>query len=331
MTDSDPRAVPASGEAPTVVQISTADMDQARSLLLRFYYPISVGAPDGADRFALDLDVIQLGSLTVGQLGFGGRTTLIASELDGYHVTLPTAGRVLTRQAGHEVVASPRIAAVFRPGHPAYGLHDAHSAELDVKISGPALEAELSALLGREAGRIDLPPTMDLSDGPGQSFRRMVGMLRDELPDSASLIYQPLIAQRVRQSLLRGLLLSLPHRYYGELTEPARPGAPRTIRRAVNAIHDQPERPFSVADLAGIAGVSVRSLQVGFRRHVGYPPMAYLRQVRLARARDALRTADPARVTVAAVAHRWGFAHLGRFASAYRSSFGESPSETLRA
>jgi AraC-like DNA-binding protein len=35
-------------------------------------------------------------------------------------------------------------------------------------------------------------------------------------------------------------------------------------------------------------------------------------------------------VTVAAVAHRWGFAHLGRFAYAYRARFGVSPSETLR-
>jgi len=50
----------------------------------------------------------------------------------------------------------------------------------------------------------------------------------------------------------------------------------------------------------------------------------------MARANEALRRSDPARVTVSAVAHRWGFAHLGRFASAYRARFGESPSVTLR-
>jgi transcriptional regulator GlxA family with amidase domain len=31
------------------------------------------------------------------------------------------------------------------------------------------------------------------------------------------------------------------------------------------------------------------------------------------------------------VAGRWGFVHLGRFASQYRQLFGETPSETLRA
>jgi transcriptional regulator GlxA family with amidase domain len=86
-----------------------------------------------------------------------------------------------------------------------------------------------------------------------------------------------------------------------------------------------------VADLAGITGVSVRSLQEGFRRHLGCTPMAYLQQVRLERARESLRDADPTRVTVASIAHRWGFAHLGRFAAVYRARFGECPSESLRA
>jgi transcriptional regulator GlxA family with amidase domain len=98
----------------------------------------------------------------------------------------------------------------------------------------------------------------------------------------------------------------------------------------VDAIQGEPERAFSVIDLAAIAGMSVRSLQEGFRRHVGCAPMTYLQQVRLGRAHDTLRSSDPAHVTVASVAHRWGFAHLGRFASAYRTRFGHSPSETLR-
>jgi AraC-like DNA-binding protein len=275
--------------------------------------------------------VIRLGPLTLGQVRFGGRSSVVVTEMDGYHVTLPTSGRALTRQAGREVMVSPQTAAVFRPGHPVYSLHDANSAELDIKIDPAALEAELSALLGRDVrGTIDLPPTMNLADGPGLSFRRMVCLLRDELPYAESLIRQPLIAGQFHQSVLNALLLCLPHRYHDELTAPARPGAPRAIRRAMSAIHEEPERSFTVTDLAQIAGLSVRSLQEGFRRHVGSAPMAYLQQVRLGRVHETLRRADPSRVTVAAVAHRWGFAHLGRFASSYRARFGQAPSETLR-
>ena len=35
--------------------------------------------------------------------------------------------------------------------------------------------------------------------------------------------------------------------------------------------------------------------------------------------------------TVAAIAHRWGFAHLGRFAAAHKKMYGVTPLQTLRA
>jgi AraC-like DNA-binding protein len=277
------------------------------------------------------MEVIQLGPLMVGQLSFAGPVSLVVGELDAYHVCMPTTGRMQARQAGHEVVAGPSMGVVFGPGSPAYTMHDANSTELAVKIERAALEQELAALLGRPVeGPIDLPPAIDLSAGPGHSWSRLVRLLRDELGHQQSLIYQPLIAEHVRGSVLSGLLLSLPHRYHDELTGPVAAGPPRAIRRVVDIIHDEPERPFTVAELAAIAGMSVRSLQEGFRRHLGCAPMAYLQQERLLRAHETLRRSDPMRVTVSAVAHRWGFAHLGRFASSYRSRFGEPPSDTLR-
>ena len=314
-----------------IVRLSSTDLDHTRSLLNRFYYPVAVGAPNGPAGFAFELHVIRLGPLTVGELSFRTPVTVTATEMNGYHVTLPVVGSVLTRQAGYEVIAGPDKAAVFRPGHPVYSLHAARSSELDIKIDRCALDAELEGLLGRPIdGPIDLAPTLSPGFGPGQSWSRLVLLVRDELDHPQSLIQHPLIAEQIRHSVLCGLLLCLPHRFHGELTAPARPGPPRAIRRALDAIHDEPERAFSVTDLAAEAGMSVRSLQEGFRRHVGCAPMAYVQQVRLGCAHDALRGGDPHRVTVASVAHRWGFAHLGRFASTYRKRFGVAPSETLR-
>ncbi len=57
--------------------------------------------------------------------------------------------------------------------------------------------------------------------------------------------------------------------------------------------------------------------------------MAYLRRVRLALARADLVAAEPARDTVTAIAHRWGFHHQGRFSAAYREAYGELPRRTL--
>ena len=331
MIDVFPTIPPTYSEVPDIVHFSSVDIDQARSVLNRFYYPVAVGTPEGADGFGLGAEVIQLGPLTVGQLSFAGPVTFLVADLDAYHVSMPTSGRMQARQDPYEVVGTPSTGVVFRPGGEVYTEFDGNSGELAVKIERAALEQELAGLLGRPVeGPIDLPPAIDLAGGPGHSWGRLVRLLRDELEFDESLIYQPLIAEQLRSSVLIGLLLSVPHRYHDELTGPAVAGPPRAIRRVVDAIHDEPERPFTVSDLAAIAGMSVRSLQEGFRRHIGCAPMAYLQQERLVRAHDNLRRADPMRVTVAAVAHRWGFAHLGRFASSYRTRFGESPSETLR-
>jgi AraC-like DNA-binding protein len=49
------------------------------------------------------------------------------------------------------------------------------------------------------------------------------------------------------------------------------------------------------------------------------------------RARRDLENAEPGDgSSVAAVAARWGFTHLGRFAFEYRRRFGVHPSQTLR-
>jgi AraC-like DNA-binding protein len=314
------------------IEVTSADLEEARDLLNRFYYPIVVGTPEGAGGFTLDLGVIQLGPLTVGHLALGTATTLHASELDSYHVTLPTAGTVYTRQHRAEVVADPGQAAIFRPGQPVFTSHLPGMSELDIKIERSALEAELAAQLGRPApGALDLAPAMSLADGPGRSWARFVRMVYDELGNTDSLVHHPMIGEQLRQSVIGGLLLSVRHRYHDELLEPPAPAPPRVLRRVLDAIHDEPERAFTAAGLAEIGGMSVRSLQEGFRRHVGSAPMTYLQSVRLDRAHESLRRADPAQVTVSAVAHRWGFAHLGRFASAYRLRFGQTPSETLRA
>jgi AraC-like DNA-binding protein len=313
------------------IEVTSADLDEARTVLNRFYYPIAIGTPHGAHGFSLDFGVIQLGPLTISQLALGAATTLYTSRLGGYHVTLPTAGSVYTRQHQAEVVADPLTAAIFRPGQPVFTSHTRGMRQLDIKIDRSALEAELAAQLGHPVtGHLDLPTSMALGEGPGRGWARLVRVICDELGNPASLVHHPLIGEQLRQSVLSGLLLSVPHRYHDELLRPPQAAPPRALRRVVEAIHEEPERPFTVTALAEIGGMSVRSLQDGFRRHVGASPMAYLQQIRLSRARAALLQADPARTTVASIAHRWGFAHLGRFASAYRAEFGESPSETLR-
>jgi transcriptional regulator GlxA family with amidase domain len=106
---------------------------------------------------------------------------------------------------------------------------------------------------------------------------------------------------------------------------------PQTLRRAIAFIHDNAHRDIGLAEIAAAIGVTPRSVQYMFRRHLGATPLEYLRRVRLERAHRDLLAADPTVDTVVEIAGRWGFGHPGRFSMAYKEAFGTPPSRTLRA
>jgi transcriptional regulator GlxA family with amidase domain len=139
-----------------------------------------------------------------------------------------------------------------------------------------------------------------------------------------------MIGERLCECVTAGLLLAVDHQYRDELLCPGPSTRPRTVKRAIDAMEADPAHHFTVTELAQAAEVSARALQDGFRRHLDMSPMMYLRQLRLVRVHDELRRADPGRVTVADIAHRWGFTHLGRFAGTYRAKYGVPPSATMR-
>lgn len=91
----------------------------------------------------------------------------------------------------------------------------------------------------------------------------------------------------------------------------------------------RPDQSPSVAELARQASVPERTLRTAFHRSYGVSPQEYLRIRRLYEARRLLRASGPDRTTVTEIAFALGFWDPGRFAGAYRSLFGERPSETL--
>lgn len=102
------------------------------------------------------------------------------------------------------------------------------------------------------------------------------------------------------------------------------------VRRAEEYVLDHPTHRPTMSDLCDTAHVSERTLQNAFREILGMSPSAFLRRLRLHRARTALQTANYRSTTVSTVAQDWGFWHFGEFSRAYRECFGELPSETLR-
>ena len=131
------------------------------------------------------------------------------------------------------------------------------------------------------------------------------------------------------QFLICTLLLSHPNNYSDALGRRDRSLTPRNLRRALDYMHANLTAPLTVADIAAAAGITGRTLFQYFREFRSTSPMRYLRDARFERVRDALQR--PRRdESVAEIATSFGFSHLGRFASEYRTRFGESPSATVR-
>lgn len=102
-----------------------------------------------------------------------------------------------------------------------------------------------------------------------------------------------------------------------------------TVRRTISWLHEHLSEDFTIEDVARMAGVSMRGLQQAFKDEIGASPTNYVQKLRLQRVhQDLLDPLCPG--TVKDVAFKWGFRHLGYFASRYRALYGESPSETRK-
>jgi AraC-like DNA-binding protein len=193
------------------------------------------------------------------------------------------------------------------------------------------LESELEQLMGRPLTRpLRFGFGMDLSSPAGRSWWEVLTLVERGLDGRLGIATHRVAGPHVERLLLDALLLGQRHNYSDCVNAPTAPAATGPIARAVELVHDRPGDPWSSTVLAREVHLSVRSLQDGFRRDVGRPPMTYLREVRLRGIRKELQRATPGSTTVEAVAYRWGLVHMSRFAAAYRSAFGEAPSQTLR-
>lgn len=124
---------------------------------------------------------------------------------------------------------------------------------------------------------------------------------------------------RITHSLIRAAL--------GVMARPSAVSVRLEIHRAIHYLHDHFTERLTVADLAGVAGISPPHFSRLFRRETGHSPLEYLIRVRIQRSRILLRAGSD---TVTSVALKCGFATPSHFADSFRKQCGVSPSEYLK-
>ena len=101
-----------------------------------------------------------------------------------------------------------------------------------------------------------------------------------------------------------------------------------TVGAALNAIHDSPQHPWTIATLAEQSNVSRATLARRFTELLGEPPLTYLTSWRLCLAADLLEQSDS---TVESVALEVGYSSGYSLSTAFYREYGIRPSRYRRA
>jgi AraC-like DNA-binding protein len=284
------------------------------------------------DSFSLSHRVGRIGAVTLSEIAVGSELSLDGGEVCGtYRVVVLRSGCTEGVHRGLSFAGGPGMATVFPPQGRCAARWTAGSRLISVKIDRSAVDDALSDALGWQVmSQPDFTPVMPPNAATTRTWINMAALFRDEVFRPGSVLNRPLVGLPFVDSLVRGFLLAADHPHRDALARDIRLIAPRAIRSAIEIIEEEAHLPLTLSSIATRTHISVRTLQQGFQRHLDTSPMAYLREVRLRRAHQALLRSDPSMVTVASVAYRWGFTNLGRFAAAHSARYRETPTETLR-
>jgi len=310
----------------------TRDLDEARERVAAVFCPHRL---DRIGAGALDARHHHLPGerLSLNYIDYGAKTLIAPGLLRHFYLLqMPLSGAAAIRNGGQDYVSDARRAAVLNPHLPTTMIWDQGCRQVLVQIGRTALEAHLAQLLGRRpAGPLTFEGALDLTTPQGAALRGLVLHLVAEADSGRPVLGRgSLLGRQIESALMTGLLEA--HRHSHSRAMEGHGGgdlAPRTVRRAEAFMLAHLDQPLAIEDVAAAAGVGVRSLQMAFRRFRDGTPMGFLRRARLERAHADLQAARPG-TTVTDVATRWGFAHFGRFAQAYRARYGQSPSRTLQ-
>lgn len=183
----------------------------------------------------------------------------------------------------------------------------------------------------RDDRPIRLASSVPVSEAANRHLVTALDYVRDAVANDPEIAGNPLTAGAAQRHLAACILTTFPNTAKIEVSvSDRRDSTPELVRRAIGFIDDNAQKDVSLTDIAEAVHISPRAVQYMFRKHRDCTPMQYLRQVRLQYAHLDLVGGDPTSTSVRTIAHRWGFAHLGRFAASYRLVYGQSPHATLR-
>lgn len=318
-----------SHSAPRRTRFATRDPDQVNDYFQRTFGPgFSVRAeePD----VHLRVEGIHAGTFGVDDVVLGGASVTAQAD-DVLAVTRLVAGSIDWRQRRSSDRFGIGDVVILRDPDVGHWCRWHDAAAVVVTVRGELIQRVAAGDPEAHVRRVSFTGHRPISSAAARQWLQTVGFVTESITNeeaAASL----LVVGSAGRLLAATALATFPNTsVLDERPIDSTDATPSTVRRALAFIESNADLEIGVEDIAQAACVTVRAVQLAFRRHLDTTPMAQLRRVRLDRAHEDLRNASPDDgTTVTQVAARWGFPSPSRFSTLYRAEYGQLPSHTLR-
>lgn len=315
----------------TSTRLRGTDPRCLEELIEQFIEPRRVKLCDPGNALDIRLNHVPLTSSHVFGVRHGCAVHVTSAPLDSYQVMVPLRGKLVCLTNSTELVASPNQALVYSPHDKLDTYWTADCVALVLSVSAGKLHMLARTLLPRFSlegmpGR----SVMTLTSDCGLSFNNALRVICEESADSGSAFCRGLTSRALEEALLASLLLAHKQQSSAGLPIDTEHYSDKNyMDSAIEYIDQHCADEITLNDLVKLTGVSMRTLQYGFKNKFNLGPMTYIKQLRMHRVRDALLEAPPDNSRVGDIAAQWGFYNGSAFASLYRKIFDELPSETL--
>ncbi len=305
------------------------DPDEAHAWLRKTYADHDLKISGSSQDFTFSCDITRLDGMSFGRMRHSMAVDIdVFDGLRNLSIVEHRGGDAVQVSIGHESV-NLRAGECFLlpPDQPYQVAWNSVAAEVTT-LSFEDLLRDALGLVERATVNVDF--TRPITPAAGRHWSQTMRYVQSSVSNSPLLAAAPLARRELGWLVSSAVLACFPNSTLDAESPPYAADTPQPLRRALTFIDEHAGDAITLNQIAVAAHLSPRGLQATFRRHLDTTPLARLRSVRMERAHRDLQNAEPGNTSVAALAARWGFTHLGRFAVDYRRRYGSSPSQTLR-
>ncbi|MBJ9986009.1 AraC family transcriptional regulator [Acinetobacter sp. S40] len=271
--------------------------------------------------------------LAIGTISYGANVAINISHLKAYSISLPIHGQQTLTKAGVHYLSNEKSGLIVSNAEWQDLVIDKDCKKLQVVIPEKSLHVVLADLLKQPVDKpVIFNPEMHLDS------EQLIGTWWSNIQNFLQLKSQyhhfyglQMLSEDYENFIIKALLLSQENNYSAALKALSGQYIPAYLKKVEAFIVEHACEDLTIEDLYGFVGISKSKLHDEFQQFYGMSPMSYLRKYRLQQVYKVLnRAVEDQKISISKLAYDWGFTHLGRFSSAYREEFGESPSDTKR-